>query len=257
MRKCAAEFLGTFILTFTACGAASFTGGYQQGFLQTVGIALIFGLIMTVLCYTIGSISGCHVNPAVSIAMFAVGKLKLKELAGYLTAQFLGGIAAGFAIFGIAQSFDQSIISQYSGTSVDFLSMGTNGYGASGGFLQISAWGAVLVEIILTFIFVFTILGVTAKKEFANIAGVIIGMSLTAVHLFGISITGTSVNPARSFGPALAKGICQRNYTALSQVWVFIAAPLLGGLIAAVVYLFLYVPLEKEMKKSNEVQDES
>lgn len=251
MKKYVAEFLGTFILTFTCCGAASFTGGYQQGFLQTVGIALTFGLVLTALCYSIGNISGCHVNPAVSIAMFATGKLPVKDFICYVAAQFIGGIGAGFALFGIGQSFDESIVSQYSGTSVDFLSLGTNGFGDNGGFLQISAWGAVLVEVILTFIFVYTVLSVTARKEFKSVSGLVIGMALTAVHLFGISITGTSVNPARSFGPALAKGICGGNFTALSQVWVFIAAPLLGALIAAIVFMFL-----NETKKKTTVQAE-
>lgn len=248
MKKYVAEFLGTFILTFTACGAASFTGGYQQGFLQTVGIALIFGLVLTALCYSIGNVSGCHVNPAVSIAMFAAGKMRLLEFVGYIVAQFLGGIAGGFALYGVGQSFNQETIAKYSGTSVDFLSLGTNGFGTNGGFLEINAWGAVVVEVILTFIFVYTVLGVTSKKEFANVAGIVIGMALTAVHLFGISITGTSVNPARSLGPALAKGICGGDYAALSQVWVFIAAPLLGGLLAAVAFMVLNSTKDDKME---------
>ena len=239
MKKYVAEFLGTFILTFICCGAASFTGGYQQGFLGTVGIALTFGFVFTALCYSIGDVSGCHVNPAVSIAMLAAGRMTVKDFIGYVAAQFVGGIAGGFALFGIGQSFDSSIVSQYSGTSVDFLGLGTNGFGANGGFLHISAWGAVVVELILTFIFVYTVLAVTSKKEYKSIAGIIIGIALVAVHLFGISITGTSVNPARSLGPALAKAICGGDFTALSQVWVFIGAPLLGGLVAAMTFMLL------------------
>lgn len=239
MRKYVAEFLGTFILTFICCGAISFTGGYQQGFLQTVGIALTFGFVLAALSYSIGNVSGCHVNPAVTIAVLAVGNMSVKDAVGYIVAQFLGGIAAGFALFGIGQSFNSAIVSQYRGTNVDFLSLGTNGYGDYGGFLHISAWGAVAVEVILTFIFVYVVLGVTSKKEYTNVAGLVIGFALTAVHLFGVSITGTGVNPARSFGPALVRGLCDGSYTPLAQVWVFIAAPLLGGLIAAVVFMFL------------------
>ncbi|MDO5402782.1 MAG: aquaporin [Eubacteriales bacterium] len=239
MRKYTAEFLGTFILTFVCCGGASFTGGYQQGFLQTAGISMLFGLVLTALCYSVGNVSGCHVNPAVSIAMLAAGKMSIKDFIGYIAAQFAGGIAAGFALFGIGHTFNPVVLSQYSKTSADFLSLGTNGYGTNGGFLQISAEGAVLVEFILTFIFVYTVLGVTSRPEYKSVSGIVIGGALASVHLFGVSLTGTGVNPARSLGPALVKGICLDDYTALSQVWVFIAAPLLGGLAAAIVYMFL------------------
>lgn len=237
MKKYLAEFIGTFVLTFVACGAASFTAGYQ-GLLGVVGIALIFGMTVTAMAYSIGNISGCHINPAVSLGVFVSGKMGLADLCGYIAAQVLGAIAAAFALFGISKSFDADILSQYESYGYDLVSLGTNGYGEAGGFLQINMWGALIVELILSFIFVITVLGVTAKKEYSNVAGLVIGVALTAVHLFGIPFTGTSVNPARSFGPAIVKAVTG-DITPLTQVWVFIAGPLAGGLLAAIVYMLL------------------
>lgn len=237
MKKYFAEFIGTFVLTFTACGAASFTGGYS-GLLGVVGISLIFGMVLTALCYSIGNISGCHVNPAVTLCKFAIGDMKLVDMFGYIIAQIFGGIAAGFAMFGFTKTFNTTILAQYQAYGYDLTSLGTNGYGEAGGFLQINMWGAVAVEVILTFIFVLTVIWVNAKEEYKKVAGLVSGVALTTVHLFGVAFTGTSVNPARSFGPAFVKAIFG-DAKALSQVWVFIVAPLIGALLAGLVYMAL------------------
>mgnify|MGYP002674834715 CR=1 FL=1 len=250
MKKYLAEFIGTFVLTFAACGAASFTAGYQ-GLLGIVGIALIFGMIVTAMAYSIGNISGCHINPAVSLGVFVSGRMGLADLCGYIAAQVLGGIAAAFALLGITKTFNADILSQYQSYGYNLTSLGTNGYGELGGFLQINMWGALIVEIILSFIFVITVLGVTSKKEYSSVAGIVIGIALTAVHLFGIPFTGTSVNPARSFGPAIVRAVTG-DITPLTQVWVFIAGPLAGGLLAAVVYMFL--TSEKKVKAAAETE---
>lgn len=251
MRKYFAEFIGTFVLTFTACGAASFTGGYS-GLLGVIGIALIFGTVLTALCYSIGNVSGCHVNPAVSLCKFAIGEMKLIDMLGYIIAQILGGIAAGFAMFGLTKTFSASILSQYEAYGYNLTSLGTNGYGEAGGFLQINMWGAIAVEVILTFIFVLTVIWVNAKEEYKKVAGLVSGIALTTVHLFGVAFTGTSVNPARSFGPAFVKAIFG-DAQALSQVWVFIVAPLLGALLAGLVYMALTV--QKKDKNSETADD--
>lgn len=251
MRKYLAEFLGTFILTFTACGATSFTGGYP-GYLGVVGIALIFGFVMTALFYSIGSISGCHINPAVSLAMLISRRMNFIDFMGYIVAQMLGGVAGGFAMYGISISLSTDTVEQYEAYGYDLLSFGTNGYGAQSEFLNIDVWGAFLVEMILIFIFVITVLSVTANKRYKNVAGIVIGMALSAVHLFGITLTGTGVNPARSFGPALAKAV-QGDITPLSQVWLFIVAPIVGAILASIIYLILtYKKRPKKTKVSYE-----
>ena len=251
MKKYIAEFLGTFLLTFICCGAASYTGGYK-GFLGVVGIALIFGLTLTALCYTVGEISGSHVNPAVSVAMYVTGRMSVTDFAGYVIAQFLGGIAAGFALFGLTLTFNQETVTSYATYGYNLQGLGTNGYGDAASFVGINAIGAAIVEIILTFIFVWVVLSVTAKKELANIAGLIIGGTLTAVHIFGICITGTSVNPARSFGPALAAFVCGKDSSALGQGWLFVLAPLVGGILAAFVYVLLQAPKKAVVKEELE-----
>jgi aquaporin Z len=237
MRKYFAELIGTFVLTFVACGAASFTGGYS-GYLGAVGISLVFGLVFMAMTYSIGNVSGCHLNPAVSMAMFASGRMNLLDFMGYIVAQVLGGITGGFAVYGISKTFDTDTLSQYKSYGYDLVGLGTNGFGDQSAFLKINWVGALSVEIILAFVFVATFLGVTAKAEFKNVIGLVLGLALTAVHLFGITLTGTNVNPASSFGPALVKAVVG-DATALSQVWVFIVGPLVGGLLAAAVYMLL------------------
>lgn len=263
MRKYFAEFIGTFVLTFMACGAASFTAGYQ-GLLGVVGIALIFGLVVTAMAYSIGNISGCHINPAVSFGMLLSGRMNIVDFMGYVVAQILGGLAAGLAMFGLTKTFDSDVIAQYKLYGFDLTGLGTNGFGEQGGFLKVNVWGAITIEVILTFVFVITVLGVTAKKKYDSVAGLVIGLALAAVHLFGVPFTGTSVNPARSFGPAFIKAVCDGGSTALSQVWVFILAPLVGAALAAMVYMLLSseknvkpVKIEAEAGADGEAEDKA
>ena len=254
MKKYLAEFIGTFVLTFMACGAASFTAGYQ-GLLGVVGIALIFGMVVTAMAYSIGNVSGCHINPAVSLGFFVSGRMGVIDFIGYVAAQLLGGIAAGFAMLGISKSFNPEVVSAYEQYGYSLTSLGTNGFGENGGFLQINMWGALIVEIILSFVFVIAVLGVTAKKEYSSVAGLVIGVALTAVHLFGIPFTGTSVNPARSFGPAIVKAVTG-DITPLVQVWVFIVGPLAGALLAAVIYMLLTSEKTSGAEKAAEISEE-
>lgn len=212
-KKCTAEFIGTFVLVFFACGTAAVVGcnpNMGTGYLLT---ALAFGLVIVAMAYSIGNVSGCHINPAVSIAMLVSGKLSFTDFIGYVIAQFAGAIAGAAALM--------AILGEESGLGANALYKD-----------EIPA--SLLIEVILTFVFVLAILGVTSKKENSAVAGIVIGLSLTLVHILGISFTGTSVNPARSFGPALFVG-----GDALSNVWVFLVAPLVGGILAALVYKFL------------------
>ncbi len=214
MKKYVAEFIGTFVLVLFACGTAAVVGCQKESFDAAYLLtALAFGLVIVAMAYSIGNISGCHINPAVSIAMLASKKMSVKDFIGYVVAQFAGAIA---------------------GAAVLMALIGTEkGLGANGLF-QDDVMRSFLVEVILTFVFVIAILGVTSKTENGAVAGIVIGLTLTLVHIFGIYFTGTSVNPARSFGPALLVG-----GDALRNVWVFIAAPLVGGVLAAIVYKFL------------------
>ena len=213
VKKYIAEFIGTFVLVLFACGTAAVVGCSAEngtGYLLT---ALAFGLVIVAMAYSIGNVSGCHINPAVSIAMLVSGKLSVKDFIGYVVAQFVGA-TAGAAVL-------MALVGKDSGLGANALYNGSVGL-------------SFLVEVILTFVFVIAILGVTSKVENGAVAGIVIGLTLTLVHILGISFTGTSVNPARSFGPALLVG-----GDALSCVWVFIAAPLVGGVLAALVYKFL------------------
>ncbi len=218
-KKYLAEFIGTFVLVFFACGTAVVVGcdaANGAGYLLT---ALAFGLVIVAMAYSIGNVSGCHINPAVSIAMLVSKKMSFCDFVGYIVAQFAGatvGALALKAVVGMAGIEDKTG------------GLGTNGL--AGG----SVWASLIIEVILTFVFVIAILGVTSKVENGTVAGLVIGLTLTLVHILGIAFTGTSVNPARSFGPALIVG-----GEALANVWVFIAAPLVGGVIAALVYMFL------------------
>ncbi len=211
IRKYIAEFIGTFVLVLFACGTAAMTGcsttSFDTAYLLT---ALAFGLVIVAMAYSIGNVSGCHINPAVSIAMLISGKMNVKDFVGYVVSQFLGAIAGAGVLMAI---------------------IGTEkGLGANGLF-EGDVMKSLIVEVILTFVFVLAILGVTSKVENGKVAGLVIGLTLTLVHIFGIAFTGTSVNPARSFGPALFVG-----GDALANVWVFIVAPLIGGALAAVAY---------------------
>lgn len=225
MKKYIAEFIGTFILVFFGCGTAvvcgGYTGGTATGFLGVVAIALAFGLSIVAAAYAIGHISGCHVNPAVSLSMLILGKMSVKDFIGYVAAQVVGAFA-GAGLLKVLVSATM-VLKGSSG-------LGQNGFdGVSA--LGLSMWGAVIAEVVLTFVFVLTVIGVTSSEKTGHMAGIVIGLTLTLVHIIGIPLTGTSVNPARSLAPAVFAG-----GTALSQVWVFLLAPLVGAAIAAIVY---------------------
>lgn len=219
MKKYIAEFIGTLILVLFACGTAVAVGcnggSGDAAYLMT---ALAFGLVIVAMAYSIGNVSGCHINPAVSIAMLVSGRMTLKDFAGYVCAQFLGAVA-GAACLKLALGEDAG-------------SLGANGLASFNGAPNVGI--SLLIEVVLTFVFVLAILGVTSKPEYSRVAGLVIGLSLTLVHILGIHFTGTSVNPARSFGPALFAG-----GDALANVWVFLLAPMVGGVLAALCWKYL------------------
>lgn len=217
MKKYIAEFVGTLVLTLFACGVAAVTGG------ELVATSLAFGLVIVAMAYSIGNVSGCHINPAVSFGLFIAGKLRFSELWKYVVAQVAGAFAGTGLLTAILGSNK---------------ALGANGFG--NGALAANAGIAILVEVLLTFVFVVAILGVTDKKENSSVAGLVIGGTLTLVHLLGIKFTGTSVNPARSLAPAAITG-----GEALSQVWVFILAPLVGALLAGLFFKFVLNNKEK------------
>ena len=231
-KKYAAETLGTFVLTLFGCGSAAIAGAS----LGTLGIAFAFGLSIIAMAFVIGNVSGCHINPAVSFGLFLDKRLSGKDLIGYWVAQFIGGIVAAFVLLAIVNC------TELGGALVTGL--GCNGFGEAS-TVGLDVVGAIIVEIILTCIFVLAVLGSTADSKTAPFAGIIIGLTLTFVHIMGIPLTGTSVNPARSFGPALAM-LTQGDPTALSQVWVFIVAPLVGAAIAAGIFALLKGKAEKD-----------
>lgn len=218
MKKYLCEFLGTLVLVLLGCGSAAIAGGT----LGTLGIAFAFGLVIVAMAYSIGRISGCHVNPAVSLAMLLSGKMSAKDFGGYVLAQVLGAFAGSGLLLWITNN-----------TNLVGAGLGANGYGALSA-VDLSLAGAIVVEIIATFIFIFAILGVTADDKFEKISGVVIGFTLTLIHIVCIPLTGTSVNPARSLAPAVLTG-----GLALSQVWVFIVAPFVGAALAAYCWKYL------------------
>lgn len=218
MKKYICEFIGTAVLVLFGCGTAVITG-------DLLTIAIAFGLSIVAMAYAIGNISGCHINPAVSLAMLINKKMDIKDFVCYVIAQVAGAFAGAGLLFLIL-----------SNTAIGTASLGTNAFGNLTGDIQTTMFGAIIVEIILTFVFIFTILGVTSDEKKSNIAGIVIGLTLTFVHILGIYLTGTSVNPARSLAPAVIKG-----GEALSQVWVFIVAPLIGSAIAAITFKFLNI----------------
>ena len=232
MRKFAAELLGTGLLVFFGVGVATLDFGFKfDGASIAAGVvatALAFGLVLLALAYVLGPISGCHVNPAVTLGALLSRRISLVEAAGYWVAQFVGGFLGALLLWGM---FSTSPLYSRSKTG-----LGTNGWGAVSD-IHIGAGGAFLAEVVLTALFVFVVLGVTGKLGNTATAGVVIGLALSVVHLIGIPITGTSVNPARSLGPALIVG-----GTALSQVWLFIVAPLAGGAVAAVLNWVIFPP---------------
>ena len=215
MKKYISELIGTMVLVLFGCGSAAIAGSS----LGTLGIALAFGLSIVAMAYVIGDISGCHINPAVSIGMWIDERLETKDLIFYIIFQCIGAIV-GIALLALIINSAPSL-GGYATTG-----LGQNGFDSASA-VGLNVTGAIIVEIILTFVFVFTVLGVTKKTENATIAGIVIGLTLAFVHIMGIPLTGTSVNPARSLAPALFIG-----KQALQQVWVFILAPIIGAVIA-------------------------
>jgi aquaporin Z len=226
-KRAAAEFFGTFWLVFGGCGAAVLDAAFPQLGIGFLGVAFAFGLTLLTMAFTIGHISGCHINPAVSIGLAAGGRFPYGELLPYIVAQVLGGIAGAGVLLVIASGK-----AEFS-TAAGFAS---NGYGAhSPG--EYSMVACLVAEIVLTFFFLFIIMGATDKRVPAGFAPIPIGLGLTLIHLIGIPVTNLSVNPARSTGPAIFVG-----GWALGQLWLFWVAPIIGGILGAVTYRAIAEP---------------
>lgn len=238
MKKYIAEFIGTLCLVTLGCGTAMLVGcdaASGSGYLLT---ALAFGLTIVGMAYCVGNISGCHINPAVSLGVLISGRMNAKDFVGYVIAQCLGALAGALLLFAIFKS--GSVTDMTSAVKDEVQGLGCNGLGG----VNDSAVAGLLVEAVLTFFFVLTIIGVTdPKANHGSFGGVVIGFTLVLVHILGIGLTGTSVNPARSIGPAVVAAIAG-NTNALACVWVFIVGPFIGAALAALVYKVLQ-PAEK------------
>lgn len=224
MRRYIAEFVGTFTLVLFGCGAAVVAGkiGKPEG-IGILGIAFAFGFALIAMAYGIGPISGCHINPAVSLGVFVAGRMKVNDLVGYIIAQVLGGIAGAAVLAAIMGGL---------GTGYDIVAkgLGQNGWGP--GYLGEYRMGSAMIfEFVATLIFLIVILGSTGKGAPTQMAGLAIGITLVVIHIFGISITGVSVNPARSLGPALLVG-----GKALQQVWLFLVVPSVAGIVGGALF---------------------
>ena len=226
MKKYIAECIGTMTLVVLGCGTAMLVGcdaASGSGYILT---ALAFGLSIVAMAYSIGNISGCHINPAVSLGVYLKGGMNKKELGNYVIAQCLGALIGAVLL---------AIIFRLGGVEDKTGGLGTNGLAGVGG----SAFAGLLVETVLTFIFVLCILGVTSKRAgHGSFGGLVIGLTLTGVHILGIGLTGTSVNPARSIGPAIVAAVTG-NTAPLASLWVFIVGPILGASLAAYCYKYL------------------
>jgi len=226
-KKLICEFMGTAVLVFVACGAAVLVSS------NYLAIAFAFGLVIVAMAFSIGDVSGCHINPAVSFGFYMSGRMSGKDFALYALAQIVGGFLGATLLGLVLGSFSQlggnevanNITKYYENTPALFV--------------------GVLVEIVLTFIFVFTILSVTANAENKKVAGIVIGLTLTLVHIVGIGLTGTSVNPARSIGPSVLQLIGGEK-TSFYQIWIWIIGPMVGGGLAALMHRFVSVPKVKE-----------
>lgn len=228
MKKLIAEFIGTFCLVLFGCGAAVVSGVADTGpsGIGLLGISFAFGLAVVAMAYAVGPISGCHINPAISIAMLVAGKLSVKDTVSYVIAQTVGAIAAAGVLFLIVSNK-----SDY--TSLGDWALGSNGWGE--GYLgNYNTTAAFVTEAVLTCLFLLVIFATTSKQGNATMAGLAIGITLVLIHLVAIPITGTSVNPARSIGPALLAG-----GKALIQVWLFVVAPIVGAVAGALIWKFL------------------
>ena len=243
MKKFIAECIGTFSLVLFGCGAAVVAGGsipavidgalstttFAASGLGLLGISLAFGLAVVVMAYAIGGISGCHINPAISIAMFVAGKLTAKDTIGYVIAQIAGATLGAAVLYLFVQGHLNPDGSEAFKQLPEY-ALGANGWGPS----YLGLYGtttAFITEMIMTFLFLFVIFATTSKFGNSNMAGLAIGLCLVLIHMVAIPITGTSVNPARSFGPAIFAG-----GKALQQLWLFIVAPIAGGVLAALVW---------------------
>lgn len=223
MRRYLAELVGTFVLVFGGCGSAVLAGSS----IGQLGVAIAFGLSLLTMVFAIGPISGCHVNPAVTAGFLIAGRMDARDAAGYVIAQVMGGIIGAAAVLFIAWGSPMGYDAPTQG-------LAANGYGAHspGGYDVIAA---LLVEVILTFLLVFTVLAATALATPVQLAGIAIGFALALIHLVGIPVTNTSVNPARSIGPAVFVG-----GWALQQLWLFLVAPFIGSVCAALLYQLVY-----------------
>jgi aquaporin Z len=224
MKKCGAEFFGTFWLVLGGCGSAVLAAAFPNVGIGFVGVALAFGLTVLTMAFAIGHISGCHLNPAVSLGLWAGGRFPAKELLPYIISQVLGGIAAGGVLYLIA-----------SGKAGFDLSAGfaSNGYGdhSPGEYSMVAA---LITEVVMTMMFLLVILGATDDRAPQGFAPIAIGLCLTLIHLISIPVTNTSVNPARSTGVAVYVG-----GWAVSQLWLFWVAPIVGGILGAIIYRFI------------------
>jgi aquaporin Z len=236
MKKYSAEFIGTLVLVLMGCGSAVIAGK----FIGFAGISVAFGLSVLVMVYAIGHISSCHINPAITIAMMVARKISGKDGLFYIIAQCLGAIAGAGILLVIANGLPDYSMAKNG--------LGQNGFGihSPAGYSMVSAF---IAEVVLTAIFLFVIFGSTHKNAPRGFAGVSIGLSLTLIHLVGIPITGTSVNPARSLGPAVFAG-----GDALAQLWLFIVAPIVGGIIAAIIWKY-GLEARLEAKQTAEIGD--
>jgi aquaporin Z len=236
-KKLLAEALGTAVLVFFGAGVATLTFGFHLAGSSTaagvVSTALAFGLVLLVLAYALGPLSGCHVNPAVTLGFVVARRMAIRDALGYWVAQIVGGIGGALLLWAVVASAD--------GYHRSTTGLGADGFG-SASTIGLDATGAVIAEIVLTALFVFVVLSATRNTAAPQVSGVVIGLALTVVHLVGIPLTGTSVNPARSIGPALVVG-----GLALSQLWVFIVAPLVGGGLAALAHNAFYASEQEEV----------
>ncbi len=226
MKKYVAEFIGTFSLVLFGCGSAVIAGisGSGPSGIGLLGISIAFGFAVVAMAYAIGGISGCHINPAVTIGVLTAGKMAVKDAIGYIIAQFLGAILGAGILYIIVSGRPDFTLGEWA--------LGSNGWGEGylGGYDTLSAF---IIEAVMTFLFIFVILGTTSKFGNGAMAGLAIGVTLMLIHLVTIPVTGTSVNPARSLGPAIFAG-----GKALAQLWLFFVAPLTGAILAALAWKF-------------------
>lgn len=239
MKKYLAEMIGTFALVLFGCGSAVVSGislawagatGGPAG-IGLLGVSLAFGLSVVVMAYAIGGISGCHINPAITIAMLVAKKITFADAIGYIVGQMVGALIAAGVLMCIQKGMPGFEMKEYA--------LGSNGWGTGYGH-EYSTAAAFITEAVLTFMFLFVIFATTSKLGNSTMAGLAIGLTLVLIHLVAIPITGTSVNPARSFGPAVLAG-----GKALEQLWLFIVAPILGGVVAALVWMGLFEPKQQ------------